>query len=427
MKTKFTNAYIITLNEAQQCLVGDVVVEDNLITWVGDKYDDKCDRVIDCTGKILMPGFVDAHCHLTMSLFRNLGENTTFKNWWYDVMRPMEAKLTPKDYEIGVTLSALELLRSGVTTVADKYMRPDITAKVLTKLGLRANIAIGAITGQEVLDSDYLDKQCAMLSRINKDIKPLLYAHSIYSCDEDQFAALIKYAHKHNLVLTTHLSETLDEVGDCYNKYGVTPVEYLENLGFFDGTKTLLAHCVHCDKDDVRILRNYDISIVSNPSSNLICGSGIAPIYSFVSNKINVCLGTDGAGSNNSLNMFKEMFLLDNLQAGVLNQAKALTTYDTIKCATINGALALGYNNLGRIQRGYLADIILVDTMVPNMQPTNDNVCALVNSASASNVTMTMVGGKILYMDGKYTFDIDINDLYNRANKRINDIRGIAN
>ncbi len=426
MKTLFQNALIVTVNNTNDVFKGNVVVEDNLITYVGTDYV-KCDKVIDCTGKLLMPGFVNAHSHAYMSLFRNLGENTTFKDWWYDVMRPLEENSKVEHYELGITLALMEMIRNGITTFADVYMNPEITAKVATKYGVRLNVGVGAITGSEVLTQKSLANDCAKIAKINKDIKPMLYAHSIYSCSEDQFAELIKFAKANNLVLTTHLSETLDEVGKCLNDNGVTPAEYLESLGFFDNTHSILAHCVHCDKDDVRLLAQYDTYVASNPSSNLILGSGIAPIYSFINNNLPVCLGTDGAGSNNSLDMFKEMYLLDNLQAGVLNQAKAVTCTNTVRCATVNGAKALGYNNLGVIAKGYLADIILVDLKTPNMQPLNDCVSALVNSANCSNVCLTMVNGKVLYQDGKYAFDINLDKLYNDCNKAINSIRGIAN
>lgn len=424
MKTLFKNAYVITLDENDYCFYGDVVVEDNLIIYAGESYKDKCDKVIDCTGKILIPGFINTHCHSAMSLFRNLGENTTFKDWWQDVMRPMEECLKPKDYRLGVTLSVLEMLKNGITTCVDMYMQPQITAEVMSKYGMRGMVAVGAITGNEVLDEAYLTKEINSIKYPN--ISPILYAHSIYSCDESQIAELVKYAVKYNLPLTTHVSETLGEVGNCYNKYGVTPVGYLESLGFFDNTKTILAHCVHCDKDDVNILKNYDVSIATNPSSNLILGSGIAPIFSFVNNDINICIGTDGAGSNNSLDMFKEMFLMDNLQAGVLNQSKALTTYQTLKSATLNGAKALGVSNLGQIKRGYLADVVLVDTNVPNMQPLNDNITALVNSANVGNIYLTMVNGRVLYENGNYTFDVDFTKLFKEINQSISDIKGIA-
>ena len=424
MKTLIKGAHIVTCDNKNTTLVGDVLIEDNLIKFVGN-YKGAYDKIIDGSGKILMPGFVNTHSHATMSLFRNLGENTTFENWWYDVMRPLEEKLTPKDYELGVTLAILEMYRNGITSFTDMYMHGDITAKLSAKYGARCHVCIGAITGKEILDEAELDRQRDLVLKANPNAKIVPCAHAIYSCDESQIAEVARYARLHKLPLTIHCSETMVEVGECYTKYGLTPIGYLESLGFFDGTKCVLAHCVHADKDDVEILKKYDVSIASNPSSNLILGSGVAPIYSFMNNGLNVCLGTDGAASNNSLDFFKEMFLLDNLQAGVLNKSKALTCAQTLRCATVNGARGLGYNNLGIIASGYLADLVLVDANAVNMQPSNDDICAIVNSANVSNVYMTMVDGNIVYLDGKYTFDVDLDKLYKEANKAITRLQSI--
>jgi 5-methylthioadenosine/S-adenosylhomocysteine deaminase len=247
--------------------------------------------------------------------------------------------------------------------------------------------------------------------------------HSVYSCDESQYGEINKYAIKHNLVKSTHISETLSEVGIIDSKYQMTPIGLLESYGFFD-SPCVLAHCVHCDKDDIEIMKNYEISVASNPSSNLILGSGIAPLYSFVKNNINVSIGTDGAASNNNLNMFKEMYLADNLQAGVLNQASAITTIDALKMATVRGAMALGYDNLGRIEEGYMADLIMIDVSKPNMQPLNDIYSNLVNACESGNVSMTMVNGKILYKDGKYYCDLNYEETIDHCNKIILRIDG---
>ena len=227
-----------------------------------------------------------------------------------------------------------------------------------------------------------------------------------------------KYASKHDLIKSTHVSETLNEVGQIVSKHGVTPIGLLEQIGFFD-TPCILAHCVHCDQDDIDIMKKYDITVSTNPSSNLILGSGIAPLYSYIKNQINVSIGTDGAASNNNLNMFKEMYLADNLQAGVLNQPKAIMTIDALKMATIRGAKALGYDNLGRVEEGYLADLIIIDTHKPNMQPNNDIFNNLVNACESNNVILTMVDGKILYSDGKYYCNVDYTDIAEHCNQII--------
>lgn len=409
MKTIIKNAIIVTMNKSNEIIRnGQVEIDGNRISYVGGTREVE-GRVIDAKGNIVMPGFVNTHCHLAMTLFRGYGENTSFDNWWRDVMRPLEDRLENDDCYYGATLGILELIKNGVTTVADFYINPSETAKAVLDTGIRASIGVGAITGKEIVSEESLDKDISSIT-LSSRIKPILYAHSLYSCDESQFNELNKYAIKHDILKSTHISETLKEVGEIANKYGMSPIETLESFGFFD-SPSLLAHCVHIDKDDIEIMKNYDISVATCPSSNLILGSGIAPLYSFVKNKINVSIGTDGAGSNNNLNMFKEMYLADNLQAGVLNEFSAITTIDALKMATVRGAMALGYDDLGRIEEGYLADLIMIDTSKPNMRPLNNIYNNLVNACESSNVILTMVDGKVLYMDGKYYCGVDYEDI----------------
>lgn len=417
MKIVIKNAIIVTMNQNNDIINnGQVEIDNNIITYVGNNREVR-GEIIDAQGNIIMPGFVNTHCHLAMTLFRGYGENSNFKNWWLDYMRPLEEKLEVGDCYYGATLGILELIKNGVTTVADFYLHYDETAKAVVDTGIRANIGIGAITGREVLSEDFLNNELNKISLCHR-IKPILYAHSLYSCDESQFLELNKFAQKYNLIKSTHASETLMEVGTIYNKYNKTPIALLESYGFFD-SPCILAHCVHCDKEDIEIMKQYDISVATNPSSNLILGSGIAPLYSFIKNNINVSIGTDGAASNNNLNMFKEMYLADNLQAGVLNQAQAVTTIDALKMATIRGAIALGYNNLGRIDNGFLADIIMIDVHRPNMQPTNNVFNNLVNACESNNVVMTMIDGKIVYRNDKFYCNVDYNNIVNHCNKII--------
>ncbi len=398
---------------------GQIEIDDNKITYVGNMRE-MSGEIIDAKGNIIMPGLINTHCHLAMTLFRGCGENSNFKNWWVDYMRPLEDKLQKGDCYFGATLGIMELLKNGVTTVADFYLNYDETARAVLDTGIRASIGVGAITGRELLNEKFLTQEIKKVSLSNR-IKPMLYAHSLYSCDESQFLEINKYARKYNLIKSTHISETLGEVGNIYTKYNMTPIALLESLGFFD-SPCVLAHCVHCDKDDIEIMKNYDITVATNPSSNLILGSGIAPLYSFVKNNINVSIGTDGAASNNNLNMFKEMYLADNLQAGVLNQAQAITTIDALKMATVRGAKALGYDNLGCIKEGYLADLIMLDIHKPNMQPINDVFNNIVNACESNNVIMTMVDGNILYQNDTYFCKANYEDVADNCNKIIDRI-----
>lgn len=401
MKTKFVNAHIVTVNENFDVIFGDLVVENNLIVYVGktlpenSEHNNNVTNIIDCKNNILMPGLINAHSHAAMTLFRGMGDGVVFHEWWRETMLPLEQKLTNKDIYNGAKIAVQEMLSNGITTYFDCYFNYNETIKATQELGGRVGIAFGVIKPTDKITQKSLEKEYKALLK-ERNVIPFLYAHSTYSCDEFQFMELLKFAKKENLVFSTHVSETLSEVGEIHNKFGVTPVGLLEQYGMFD-IPCVLAHCVHCDKDDVEILKKYNVSISHNPASNLKLGSGIAPLNSFLKNDINVCLGTDGAASNNSLDILKEMYLAGNLQFGLLNNPKVISAKELIKMATVNAAKAFNVNNLGVLQEGYLADIIMLNNNAPNMQPQNNLISNIVFSANAKNVVLTMVDGKIVY------------------------------
>ncbi len=401
MKIKFCNANIITVNDNFDVIFGDVVVHDNIIKYVGKKLSNKhelsleIDKVIDCKNNILMPGLINTHSHAAMTLFRGMADGVLFQEWWEKNMLPLEAKLTKADIARGAEIAFREMLSNGITSVFDCYFNAEQTVKVANNLNIRLGVAFGAISPKDVVTQKSLQSEFDFLAK-QKNVIPFLYAHSTYSCDEQQFAEILKFAKKNNLVFSTHISETLLEVGEVHNKYGVTPVGLLESYGMFD-VPCVLAHCVHCDKDDIAIMKKYNVTVSHNPGSNLKLGSGIAPVYSYLKNNINVCLGTDGAASNNNLDILKEMNLAGNLQFGIMHNPSLISAAQLIKMATVNGAKAFNISNLGAIKEGYLADIILIDNNLPNMQPQNNLISNLVFSATNKNILLTMVNGEIAY------------------------------
>lgn len=401
MKIKFTNANIVTVNENFDVFFGDLIVENNIIVYAGKTVEQNSEvnknisQVIDCKNNILMPGLINAHSHAPMSLFRGMGDGVVFEDWWRETMLPMEQKLTKKDIYNGAKIAVSEMLGNGITTFFDCYFHYNETIKAAQELGARVGIGFGAIKPSDKVTQKTLEKEYNILRKL-KNVIPFLYAHSTYSCDEYQFAELLKFAKKQQLPFSTHVSETLNEVGEIHNKFGVTPVGLLESYGMFE-VPCVLAHCVHCDKDDVHILKKYEVSVSHNPASNLKLGSGIAPLYSFLKSGLNVCLGTDGAASNNNLDILKEMYLAGNLQFGLLNNPKIVSAKELIKMATVNAAKAFCVPNLGVLAPGYLADIIMLNNNAPNMQPQNNLISNIVFSANAKNVVLTMVDGKVVY------------------------------
>ena len=227
---------------------------------------------------------------------------------------------------------------------------------------------------------------------------------------------MLKFANDNNLPLSVHLSETLKEVGDCTLEHNqMTPPAYLESLGYLD-RECLCYHCVHMDKDDLQILADYGASVATCPSSNIKLASGIAPIYAMQNKGLNIAIGTDGASSNNCLDMFKEMFLVATLSKVSLYDASVVSAKEVLEMATLNGAKALGVNS-GEIAVGKNADIILVNTKEPHMQPDTNVVSNLVYSAKGSDVYFTMVNGKILYENGTYNIGESIEEIYKKANE----------
>ena len=404
MKTKFFNCKIMTMaTDTPDIFDGELVVDGDRITFVGKKYKGLVDKEIDCHGGLLMPGFIDMHTHSAMSIFRGIAENVTFESWWQDNMRVVESKATVEDFANGTALSALEYIKSGITTVVDSYMNPENTAKILNKLGVRNYIGVGALSPEDNVSETSLDAEIKRLQKFSLT-KPILCAHSVYSIDEYQFGQILKYGKKHKIPFTVHASETLIEVGDCYTRNNTTPIGLLEQYGMFE-LPCILAHCTHADREDIAKMLQYSVTVASNPASNLKLGSGIAPLTSFIENGVNVTLGTDGPASNDALNMFREMYLACNLQRALLHKADMFDTYEIIKMATVNGAKALQNDEIGVLQQGKKADIILLDLQSVNMFPAKNIVGSIVHSANTSNVDLTMIDGKILYQNGQYTFD----------------------
>lgn len=421
MITLFKNAKILKLEKEKGFMCGNVVVENDIITYVGEKEPTiQVDQVIDVCGNILMPGFVNTHAHTAMTILRGIKDDATLQNWLYDNIIPCENQLTDEDVYWGEMLGIAEYARCGITTMEENYFNIEGITKAINKSGIRARIGIEA---KVCTDSDYncyedFKKQYKIVKQNTNSnlVKVSCFAHAIYSTSEEKFFDILRFAKENDLPLGIHLAETLKEVGDCTQEHnGLTPAGYLESLGYLD-RQCLCAHCVHMDKDDLQILADYGVSISTCPSSNIKLASGIAPVFAMQNKGINVTIGTDGVASNNSLDMFKEMFLVATLSKVSLYDPTVVPASDVLKMATINGAKALGINS-GEIKVGKNADLILVKITEPHMQPEVNLLSNLVYSAKGSDVYFTMVGGKVLYNDGEYNIGENINEIYKNVNK----------
>ena len=416
MKRLFRNAKILRLDLEEGFLDGDVVVDGNTISFVGTKApEDNYDEIIDVKGNILMPGFVDTHCHTAMTLLRGLKDDASLNEWLFDNIIPTEAKLQKDDVYWGQKLGILEYLAAGITTIEEGYFINEEIVRAMKESKFRGRIGFGPTTRDVGMNNmEYLKSQYELIGESDL-IKPVCFIHAIYTTDEKSILECVDFTAKNNIPRSIHLSETLKEVGDCTVLHDKkTPPQYLEDLGFFD-RPALCYHCVHMDKDDLQILADYNASVSTCPSSNIKLASGIAPIYAMQNKGINVTIGTDGVASNNSLDMFKEMFLVATLSKVNIYNAEVVKAREVLAMATVNGAKALGFNT-GEIKAGKLADLILIDIDKPHFYPHSNLLSHLVYSAKSSDVYLTMVNGEVLYKNGEFLLE-NKEQIYKKANE----------
>ena len=424
MRIRLYNARILSMSKDSDISFGEVWINDSLIEKVIFSADNSIefeneifDEQIDCMGNLLMPGFKNCHAHGPMTFLRSFADDLPLKEWLNEKIFPAEAKLKSEDVYYLMQLAVLEYLKSGITTSFEMYFYPDVIAKACIDLGFRTVIS-GTVFGDddnkkaaiETLKNDY-DKFHKCHSLVDYRIG----FHSEYSCSKGLLKDIARLSHELEAPVYMHNSETEREVNECINRHNMTPVELMNSLGLFDygGAGH---HLVYTTKRDMEILKEKNISVVTNPASNLKLASGIAPLKDYIERGINVAIGTDGPASNNSLNFFKEMYLAAGLSKLKYNDAAAVSPFDIVKMATVNGAGLLGLDDCDIIAEGKQADIILIDLLKPNMQPINNIIYNLVYSGSIDNVLMTMIAGRILYVNGRFNVGKDPIDIYERAN-----------
>ena len=420
MNYRFINARILTMEENKDIFEGEVWIKDDSISYVGpalsdeevDKKQISFDRIIDCKGNVLMPGFKNAHTHSAMTGLRSYADDLPLQLWLETKIFPMEAKLDGDMVYEFARLAILEYLTSGITSVFDMYMFPDYTAKAFNDMGMR--IAMCGDINKFGPSLEELENRFNRLNGKYPFVKYMLGFHAEYTCDLPLLEKIGEMAHKYKVPVYTHSSETESEVNDCIDRYGKTPTELFDSIGIYDFGGGGY-HCCHMSDNDIRIFREKGLSVVSNPGSNVKLASGIAPISKYIEEGINVALGTDGPSSNNCLDMFREMFLVTGLAKLREKDAAAVPAWEVLKMATTNGAKAMYYDDCDILAEGKIADMIMIDLHQPNMQPINNIVANLVYSGAKSNVKMTMINGAILYEDGKF-MNVDAEEIYTLAN-----------
>ncbi len=405
------NAELITNDESKPLITcGYIGIKDGRIAFISDSLPENAEAkaVIDGRNKIAMPGLVNAHTHSAMTLMRNYADDLALEKWLFDNIFPVEAKLTDKDVYWGTMLGISEMLKSGITAFADMYMFMDEVARAVTETGIKANLCKSPVQffedGQlKRLDASQgtIDYYNSYHNSANGRIKVFVEIHSVYLFNENTLRNAAKLAKQLDTGIHIHLLETVAEVESSKKDYGMTSIEICSETGVLD-VPVMAAHCVHLTDSDLRIMQEKKASVVHNPTSNLKLGSGIARVPDMMDMGINVCLGTDGAASNNNLNMFEEMNLAAILHKGIAMNPQLMKAQDVLKMGTVNGARAIGFDDTGVLSEGVKADIILVDTDKPHFYPKNDPMAMIVYSAQAADVDTVIVDGSILMRNREF-------------------------
>jgi len=389
-----------------------VYISDGLIASMSEEPENfSADRTINGNGKMLIPGLVNAHTHASMTILRNCADDLLFNDWLFGRVMPLEDKLVGKDCYWGTMLAIMEMLRCGTTSFIDMYYFMDDLCQAVEDSGIRAVLSRGLQGGADDGGAganrlkEALDAVSKWKGRDNLSF--MLAPHAPYTCDDGYQREVAAEAKRQGLAINTHLSESLAEIETVKEKYGCSPIELFDRTGLLSDT-TVAAHCVHLSDSDIKLLAERGVFVVTNPVSNLKLANGVAPIPKLLGAGAKVALGTDGAASNNTLNLFRELAMLTLIHKGVNHDPLAVSAREGLTIATKNGALAMGYKNLGEISPGFKADLSIIDLDKPNMQPINDPISALAYSANGSEVETVIVGGKILMENREFlTIDSD--------------------
>ena len=379
------------------------------------------DRVVEGEGKLLMPGLVDTHTHLGMTLFRGYSDDLPLKEWLEDWIWPAEEHLSREDIYWASLLGISELIRSGVTCFADMYFHMDAVAEATEKAGIRALLSSGIIApsmkegGEEELD------MALELARdwngVNNDrIRVALSPHALYTCGREVWDRVIELAGERNLPIHTHLAETEKDFEQSLQEYDLSPLQRLDSMGALEADM-IAAHCVHLGEGDFRLLSQSGTAVSHNPTSNMKLSSGIAPVTELHESGVLIGLGTDGPASNNDLDMFEEMRLASFLGKVSTGDPTSLPDEDVFKMATMDGANALGWEHLGVIEVGARADLIAVDRNHPHLVPEYDPVSNIVYAAHTGDVKLVMVDGDLLMEDRNLKF-IEENEVLEQVRRR---------
>ncbi|MCD8010313.1 MAG: amidohydrolase [Lachnospiraceae bacterium] len=401
--------------------VTDLYVEGDTIAALGECPEGfAAERTIDGRGKLVIPGLINAHTHAYMTLMRNAADDVPFDQWLFQGVMPREDRMSPEDAYWGALLGLMEMVKSGTTCFNDMQMHIHQTTRAAADLGIRGVIGRG-------LSGTSTDEGGARrLREAQEEIEAwrgepllsfLIAPHAPYSCEGAYMQQAADLAERLGLGLHIHLSESRNEVENARREWGMTPIEYVDSLGILR-RPTVAAHCVWVTDHDIEILREQGVSVATNPASNMKLGNGFAPVPRMLREGIRVCLGTDGAASNNGLNLFREMGLVTLIHKGAEKDAVSASATEALKMATKWGAEALGLGAVcGEIAVGKKADLAILDAQCPQLLPANNPVSALTYSANGSEVETVIVDGKVI-LENRHFPGVDEERVYYEAARR---------
>ncbi len=425
------NGTILTMDTENTILEnGFLCVRGDTISHIGVKGEESFEatKVIDAQGGLILPGLVNGHTHAAMSLLRGLADDLPLMQWLNNYIFPVERKMDADFVYAGTLLACAEMIMSGTTTFCDMYLFEDEVARGAQKAGMRC------LVGEVLYDfpspnygpiekgfeyTQWLIQKWQGDPLVSIAVEP----HSLYICSPDLLTTANELALNHNVPLVIHVAETLNEVAEVKEKYGKTPVEHLHALGLL-GPHLIADHCVHLNESDICKMAEHGAKAIDNPESNMKLASGISPVPEMLAQGVTVGLGTDGCASNNNLDLFTEMDMAAKIHK-IQNMDPTVTDAVTVlRMATIEGAKALGFEDItGSLEQGKKADVIVIDTHKPHLTPMYNPASHLVYAARGSDVTTSIINGKVVMEDRKLLF-LDLDEIMARAREKSVQVRG---
>ncbi|MDG0875606.1 amidohydrolase [Paenibacillus thiaminolyticus] len=421
MNRVIKNVIIVTMKDGEAPYHGDIHIAGDTIQQIGPSLDVEADEVIEGEGMVAMPGLINAHQHTPMSLLRGFSDDLKLMDWLERKMLPAEANMTPEDIYWGAKLSMAEMIKSGTTAFADMYIHMDEVAAAVDEVGMRASLSRGMVFLQDD-GGQRLSEALGLIERWNGKadgrITTMLAPHAPYTCPPEPLKHIVRLAGTMGLPIHIHLAETTEEVMSIREKYNETPAQYLYNAGLFEKAHVLLAHGVHMTRGDIRLLKGMRGGVAHNPVSNLKLGCGIAPIVDMMNQDIVVGLGTDGAGSAATVDLFEEIKAAAWLQKLDYGDPTRLPAGQALRMATRESAKLLNIDReVGTLEAGKRADLILIDMNKPHLQPIHQIESLLAYSANGADVDTTIVNGQVL-MRHRQLMTIDEDEVLRQASIR---------